>query len=209
MAKASNAVQGFAGQMPIGNKANGVGVSGFDHVTIEADGAINATIDYLNWEESQAMAKGEKLKGIIKAISALTHDGHIAYRRKLGTIRELAKGANDDAKENAENMGYSAASFTVMISNFSALSKAFQAGWAYDDSIGWVKSLAIARAYTKMQASAKGEPVENKGRKVRVELPVVDKIMALIGELNEAEMAEFTMKLGATYDLRDIEQAPF
>jgi hypothetical protein len=185
--------------LPLNKKPTQIGVADMGPAKLQAEQVYNECITIGNKVVALDTAKGELLRGIIKHISGLTSDAHIAYRNLLEAdlrqIKEDMKSFDVDVKAMR---GYTMGSYIVMVSNWKTISKAFQNGMVYNEDADWETVRLMAVEMGKAQASAKGES-KGAGRKVKTELGVVDKIMNLIGQLNEEEMAEFTERLDKEY----------
>ena len=136
----------------------------------------NVLVKYATEEALREEKKGEKLKGFIKDIHALDHEGHTAFRAELTEELAIMKMARDAQEEHEgvkvkSTMGYSFTSFTVMVSNFKTISYSAELGYKYDDAKTWAVMLAESVGYKHAQAS-KGVDVgmvgAKRGRKAKM-----------------------------------------
>lgn len=146
-------------EMKIANRAKGSAKPDAN----KAQGEALATVVVAwAWKEVEAEEKrGSKMALFVQDICNLSPEGHKAFRDQLSaemaSIRELEKvsGLNESRKA-----GYSLNSFTVMVSNWRAISEAAQIGFKGKEKDGapmqWTKALETAREYRKAHVSAGG-----------------------------------------------------
>lgn len=164
---------------------------------------INFAVDEVKAEEK----RGEKRRKYIADIYALTPEGHAEFRaelrRELLSFDESEKAlvqAGMMKEQESKKGGYSSASFRVMVSNWSTLSVACEAGLKPFDEDGavlaWDAALSAARTAKKAQQAAgniaEGQRASGAGRKAVTDY---DKALRMVSKLNLRDQRKLAVAL--------------
>lgn len=151
-------------------------------------------IAYATKRMEQEEKEQNKLQLIVRSITELERDGHAEFRaeltKELQLLRELRKSVGVSKEQT---MGYSFASFEVLVTNWKTISTAVEMGFKPEpgSAFGAIVAQAVQLKNAHAANAAEGEQLPTKRKAGRKATPLIDKAVKAAEELLENNPADF------------------